>query len=166
MTFMQVFKRPGQQAYSYQVSATSLEMAATTGRELARRDKNLWGEFCYARPTRQLLIRLNEFYVLQPSNLHMRYRKESEELNAPFDYLPYEGRSGDSLAFPLIWVDPVSTGSVQLVVMFDSAKAGKFWDLCKEHLAKFVLGDNGPRLQFFDRHLFQMVGEIPLRHQN
>lgn len=165
MTFMQVFKRQGQPAYAYKMQARSLADAANVGRELAQENPEHWGEFCYARPTTQLLLSLNDMYVLQPGQVHFRYRKEDEEVNAPFDYILYAGRSGDDLMFPLTWADPASGGTVRLDVWFDAGKSFKFLDLCKAYLAKFIITDGQPKLQFVHPVTRAPIGEMALQRK-
>jgi hypothetical protein len=165
MTIMQVFKRPGQEAYTYKTDARSVNDAAQVGRALARENPEQWGQFCYARPTRQLLISLNEMYVLQPGQAHLRYRKEDEEVNAPFDYVLYSGRQGSDLMFPLTWIDPGSGGTVRLDAWFDAGKSFQFMDLCKGYLAKFVIADGQPILRFCNPYTHETIGEIALHRK-
>jgi hypothetical protein len=166
MSFMQVFKKPGHKAYPYQSSARSLAAAAADGADLAKRNPQLWGEFLYARSSGPQFIALDEYYRLQPSNLHMRYRKESEEVNGPLDYLSYAGPQLQDLGFPLQWKDPASGGTVTLVVWFNAGKAFKFWQLCKDNVARFVLREGHPVLQFFHPLTYHAIGEIPLQSKH
>jgi hypothetical protein len=166
MSFIQVFRKPNGQPFAYQSGAPSLAEAAEFGAALAERNPELWGEFLYARSVHQAFIQPDEYYRLQPSQLQMRYRKESEEVNAPFDYLSYAGPYRQDLAFPLQWKDPTSGGTVTLVVYFNAGKAFKFWDLCKNYLAKFVLKDGQPVLQFFHPVVYRLIGEIPLQRKS
>jgi hypothetical protein len=166
MSFMQVFKKPGQKAYSYLMQAGSQGEAARIGAELATENPEQWGNFCYSRPAGMLEIRLNEFYHLQPTQLHLRYRKEGEELNGPLDYLHYVGPHIADIGFPLTWQDPASGGTVRLTAWFDAAKAFKFKTLCESHRAKFVLKDGHPVLQFYRPFADSLVGEIQLQRKN
>jgi hypothetical protein len=161
---MQVFKHSGQTAYSYQIQAKSTEDATETGKAFSRENPEQWGEFCYARPVRQQCILLNEKYVLQP-NSHFRYRKEMEELNAPFDYIEYSGPQRNDLKFPLTWIDPSSGGTVRLDVWFNAGKSFKFLDLCRNYLAKFILDEGQPKLQFVNLITYEVFGEIELTRQ-
>lgn len=112
MSFMQIFKKPGQKAYSYQVSASSLADATQLGQEFAKDNPLLWGEFLYARSPHQKRLTLGQLYVLTPSRVQVRYREETEELHGPFDYLVYSGPHRQDLGFPLTWKDPISGGTV------------------------------------------------------
>lgn len=166
MSFLQIFKKPGQKAYSYQMQARSQGEAARLGAELANESPALFGEFCYARSAGMQAILLNEYYVLRPTPLHLRYRKECEELDGPLDYLRYAGPHVADIGFPLTWQDPASGGTVRLTAWFDAGKAFKFKTLCDSYLAKFVLKDGHPVLQFYRPSVLVLVGEIQLQRKN
>jgi hypothetical protein len=162
MSFMLVYNKPGRGAYVYQIGARSLIEATEAGRDLGNRNPGHWGEFRYARSSFRAPIVLNEFYVLQPGAQGLRYRKEWEEVNAPFDYV----NAGDILRFDLEWQEPISKGTVSLRATFGAGRAFKFMDLCRQNLAKFVLRDGTPVLQFFNRLTFAPVGEIVLQTEH
>lgn len=166
MSIMQVFRKPNGEAFAYKSSARNLAEAQELGPVLARRQPQVFGEFLYARSSYRQPIRLGEMYHLMPSQLHMRYRRESEAVSAPFDYIRYSGAHQQDLGFDLAWTDPASGGEVSLVVWFGAARAGKFWDMCKKHLACFILRDGQPFLQFCHEMTHAPAIEIALARRD
>lgn len=163
MTFMLVYDKPGRGAYVYQYGARSLSDATEAGRDFAERDPEFWGTFRYARSSFRASIELDQYYTLKFGGEGLRYRKEWEEVSAPFDYISYSGPHKENLCFNLEWLEPISKGQVRLSAVFEAGRAFKFKDLCTENLAKFIIREGTPVMQFFDRFTYTFVAEIVLR---
>ncbi|MBC8739809.1 hypothetical protein F6X40_24145 [Paraburkholderia sp. UCT31] len=154
MICTQVFQRNGAPWAHSPVQCSTVEAAAAEGRELAERNPAVWGAFLYARPVVQQLIQLDVFYKLKPKLglSQLNYRRVDEDLFAPFDYLRLTGPQSADVRFPLEWQHE-SGGTVRLDASFSTARAFKFLDMCRDYVARFVLQDNRPLLQFFPEHL-------------
>lgn len=163
MNCFAVFNKPGRGAYTYQLNGRSLEYATEVARDLSSKDPGLWGEFRYVRATARADFVLGEYYELKPTPAGFSYRRESEDVFAPFDYVNLGGPHRQTLQFVLTWREPRTQGRVELCAMFDAARSFKFIDLCKAYLAKFVIrNDDTPALQFYNRLTHAQVCEIPL----
>ena len=162
MICIQVFRKPGQAAFAYgPMDYRNVEDASKVGKSLAEGNPQLWGTFLYARPAHARPILLNEYHVLQLRPGSIRYRLEREELFGALDYIRLSGSHLDRARFPLSWRDTTG-GTTELTAEFPAARAGKFEDMCKEYLARFIIQDNTPVLQFCNQGSLEPTIAIPL----
>lgn len=152
MTFHSVFQKPGGEPYFYDgLSSSTLEEEIKIAKEMA--DTAVFGEYLYSRQVACMPLRQDQFYHFKANNISIKWRKDDEELQAPFDYAPITGRQVDTAYLPLYQPAVVEglnvTRNVMIWLVLDQARSFKLNDLFKEHVFKVVCQDGCVELHGF-----------------
>ena len=142
--FTSIFQHPKKGVYRYSFDASSLEEERNTAELMGAMSNEIFGDFLYARPVRQVLPACGKRYQfkINKSTGRLHYRDIHEKLFGQFDYFDIGGPHNSTVDF---LVDVIKTGAfeTQACGRFDAAMSIKFADFCNQYEFEFVRAAGG-----------------------
>jgi hypothetical protein len=138
--FTSIFRHPVNGVYRYSFGAVSLEEERKTAELMGAMSNEIFGDFLYARPVRQVLPRCGQQYQFKVNKAAMRlqYRAVNEEMFGQFDYFNIGGPHCATVEFVInaLKTDYLET---QARGTFDAVMSVKFADFCDQYTFAFEL---------------------------
>jgi len=160
--FTSIFRHPEKGVYRYSFGSGSLEEERKTAELMGAMSSEIFGDFLYSRPVRQVLPRCGQRYQFRVDKAAMRlhYRAVNEEMFGQFDYFNINGPHNSTIDF---LVDVIKTGAFETQARgsFNAAMSFKFADFCNQCEFEFVRADGGIYLLGVDASRRKIV-QIPL----
>lgn len=163
--YTSVFQKPGGNPFFYPMGGRNLSAESSAAADIAQQSVE-FGQHLYSREARQARVVSDEFYHFKVRQSQLNYRKDCEDLFAPFDYVRMTGPQQDDLFFPVLLPATVagkdSPAAVSAFIQVKAARSFKFSDICKSYLMKLEFHEGSWQLRGYRTTISSAAISIPV----